>query len=106
MRAQHVRRVLAASAAGVVMAGGAAVGAAGTAVAAAPAAHTGRVTTGGCFGHDDWRCFDDGGFGHGGFGHGGFDRDGFRHGGFGHGGFGHHFDHRFDRGPFVIIVVR
>ncbi|WP_251091764.1 hypothetical protein [Streptomyces sp. Caat 7-52] len=94
MRAQHVRRVVAASAAGMVMAGAAAVGAAGTAAAAAPAVHTTQVTTGGCWGHDDWRCFDHGGFR---FGHH-FDHDGFR--------FGHHFDHRFDRGPFVIIVLQ
>jgi hypothetical protein len=80
------------------MAGGAAIGAAGTA-AAAPAVHT-HVITSRCFG-DDWRCFDHG-FDHGGFrfNHG-FDHDGFR---FGH-RFGHdRFDHRFDGGPVVIVV--
>ncbi|MFV5991648.1 hypothetical protein ACNPQM_04125 [Streptomyces sp. NPDC056231] len=62
------------------MAGGAAIGAAGTAAAAAPAVHT-HVTTSRCFG-DDWGCFDHGGF-----------------------RFGHRFDHRFD-GGFVVIIVR
>ncbi|MCF3136099.1 hypothetical protein IPZ69_38485 [Streptomyces olivochromogenes] len=110
-----MRRLVAASAAGLVMAGGAAVGAAGTAEAAAPAVHT-RVTTDSCFGHDDWRCFNRGGFGfnHGGFG---FGRPGFcfNHPGFCfnngfNNGFGHRFDHRFDHrfnnGSFVIILVR
>ncbi|MEV7688444.1 hypothetical protein ACFW1F_33725 [Streptomyces bungoensis] len=77
------------------MAGGAAIGAAGTAAAAAPAVHT-HVITDRCF-DDDWGCFDHGGFD---FGHG-FDHDGF---GFGH-RFDHgDFDHGFDGGPVVIIV--
>ncbi|GGJ44338.1 hypothetical protein [Streptomyces brasiliensis] len=109
MRAQRVRRLVAASAAGVLMAGGAAISTAGTA-AAAPAVHT-RVTSIGCFDRSDWRCFDHGRFG---FDHGGFrfDHGGFRfdHRGscFNHSGFcfGRHFDHRFDRGSFVIIVLR
>ncbi|MEV7233197.1 hypothetical protein AB0N06_04180 [Streptomyces sp. NPDC051020] len=66
------------------MAGGAAIGAAGTAAAAAPAVHT-HVTTSRCFG-DDWGCFDHGGFR------------------FGHGRFDHRFGHRFDGGLVVIIV--
>ena len=81
---------------GILMAGGAAVGTAGTA-AAAPAVHS-RVTTDRCFGHDDWRCFHHcGGFC-------------FRHPGF---CFGHRFDHRFDDrfdngfdNGVVVIVVR
>ncbi|WP_229816033.1 hypothetical protein [Streptomyces lucensis] len=99
MRAQGVRRVLAASAAGLVMAGGAAIGAAGTA-AAAPAVHT-RVTTDRCFDGDGRGCFDqrDSCFHHRWFcfdhGNDRFNRfnrfDGFD---------------RFDGGGTVIIVVR
>ncbi len=91
------------------MAGGAAIGAAGTAAAAAPAVHT-HVTTSRCFG-DDWRCFDHGGFrfdrdfDHGGFRfHHRFDHD-FDHDGFRfHHRFHHDFDHDFDHGPVVIVV--
>ncbi|MFG2120952.1 hypothetical protein [Streptomyces sp. NPDC048710] len=103
MRAHDAGRLLAASAVGVLLAGGAAIGTAGTAAAAAPAVHT-HVATDSCFGHDDWRCF-----GHGGFR---FDHDGFRfdHRGscFNHPGFcfGHdRFDHRFGNGSFVIVIV-
>ncbi|WP_073949127.1 hypothetical protein [Streptomyces kebangsaanensis] len=89
MRVKGARRLVATSAA-ILMAGGAAIGAVGTAAAAAPAVHT-QVTTSRCFG-DDWRCFDHGGFR--------FDHD-FDHGGF---RFHHRFDHGFDGGPVVIIV--
>ncbi|MFF7357126.1 MULTISPECIES: hypothetical protein [Streptomyces] len=83
------------------MAGGAAIGAAGTAAAAAPAVHT-RVATDQCFGHDDWRCF----------GHGGFRFDHrdfcFNHPRACFGNFDHRFDHRFnnrfDNGVVVIVV--
>ncbi|MCZ0988499.1 hypothetical protein [Streptomyces diastatochromogenes] len=102
MRAHCAGRLLAASAAGVLLAGGAAIGTAGTA-AAAPAVHT-HVTTDSCFGHDDGRCFDHGGFR---FDHRGFC---FNHPGF---CFGHRFDHRFfdnrfdrfDNGSVVVIVI-
>jgi hypothetical protein len=90
------------------MAGGAAIGAAGTA-AAAPVVHAHVTTNRWCYG-DDWRCFDNDGFR---FNHG-FDNGGFR---FNHhfddGGFrfGHRFDdggfrfgHRFDDGSVVIIL--
>jgi hypothetical protein len=77
------------SAVGVLMAGGAAIGAAGTAAAAAPAVHT-QVTTNWCDGHDDWggRCFDQR-----------LDHHGFR--------FDLRFDHHrfFNNGGFVIIVL-
>lgn len=89
MRAQRARRLAAVSAAGILMAGGAAIGAAGTAAAAAPAVHT-QVTTNWCGGHDDWGggCFDHR-----------FDHNGFR--------FDHRFDHHrfFNHGGFVIIVL-
>ncbi|MGW7255215.1 hypothetical protein [Streptomyces sp. NPDC054834] len=96
MRAQRARRLAAASAAGMLMAGGAVITTAGTAAAAAPAVHT-QVTTNRCFDHNDGRCFDRDGFG---FGHRGFC---FFHPGF---CFDHRFDHRFDNGGVVIIVVR
>ncbi|MGW2461674.1 hypothetical protein ACWC2M_21965 [Streptomyces sp. NPDC001761] len=96
MRASRARRLFAASAAGLVMAGGAAIGAAGTASAAAPAVPT-RVTDDWCWGHYGRSCFDQGfdhRFDHG-FGH----RFGY--------GFDHRFDHRFDHDEGnVIIVVR
>lgn len=85
MRAQRARRLAAVSAAGILMAGGAAIGTAGTAAAAAPAVHT-QVTTNWCGGHDGWggRCFD---------------HHGFR--------FDHRFDHHrfFNHGGVVIIVL-
>ncbi|MFJ8022125.1 hypothetical protein [Streptomyces sp. NPDC096311] len=93
MRIRRTRRLAAVSAVGILMAGGAAIGTAGTAAAAAPAVHT-QVTTNWCGGQDDWggRCFDH---------H--FGDHGFR--------FDHRFDHRFDNhhrffndGGFVIIV--
>lgn len=103
MRAHDAGRLLAVSAAGVLLAGGAAIGTAGTAAAAAPAVHT-QVTTDSCFGHDNGRCFDRDGFR---FNHGfRFDHRGFcfNHPGFcfGH----HHFDNRFGNGSVVIIIVR
>ncbi|MFF0042791.1 hypothetical protein ACFYRG_42410 [Streptomyces mirabilis] len=89
MRAQRARRLAAVSAAGLLMAGGAAIGTAGTAAAAAPAVHT-QVTTNWCGDHGDWggRCFDHR-----------FDHHGFR--------FDHRFDHHrfFNHGGVVIIVL-
>ncbi|MER6030005.1 hypothetical protein [Streptomyces sp. NPDC001851] len=96
MRVQGARRLVAASAAGLLMAGGAAIGTAGTAAAAVPAVHTGVITDQ-CFGHSDWRCFDHGGFR---FDHRGFC---FHHPWF---CFDHRFDHRFGNGGVVIILVR
>lgn len=88
MRAQRARRLAAVSAAGLLMAGGAAIGTAGTAAAAAPAVHT-QVTTNWCGDRGDWggRCFDR------------FDHHGFR--------FDHRFDHHrfFNQGGVVIIVL-
>jgi hypothetical protein len=108
MRAQRARRLAAVSAAGILMAGGAAIGAAGTAAAAAPAVHT-HVTTDSCGDRGDWGggCFDQH-FDHNGFR---FDHDGFRFDHrFDHNGFG--FDHRFDdhgfflnRGGVLIFVL-
>lgn len=108
MRVEGAIRRLVATSAAILMAGGASIGIAGTAAAAAPAVHT-HATTSRCFG-DDWRCFGNGGFR---FGHR-FDdgRFGFGHrfddGGF---GFGHRFDnggfrfgHGFNGGPVVIIA--
>lgn len=92
MRAPCARRLAATSAAGILMAGGAAIGTAGTAAAAVPAVHN-QVTTNRCFDHDDWRCFDHG-------------RSRFDHRGF---CFNHPracFDHRFDNRVVVIIVTR
>ncbi|WP_326651549.1 MULTISPECIES: hypothetical protein [unclassified Streptomyces] len=86
MRAQRARRLAAVSTAGILMAGGAAIGAAGTAEAA-PAVHT-HVTTNWCGDLDNWggNCFDH--------------------------RFDHRSDHRFDHqrflitpGGFVIIVL-
>ncbi|MFD8724599.1 hypothetical protein ACFV2H_43245 [Streptomyces sp. NPDC059629] len=120
MRALRARRFGAAFAAGILMAGGAAIGAAGTAAAAAPAVRS-QAPTDSCFGHDDWRCFGNGGFrfdqpgfcfNNPGFcfGHrfdNGFD-NGFGHrfgNGFGN-GFDHRFGHRFANGSIVIILFR
>jgi hypothetical protein len=86
MRAQRVTRLAAVSAVGILMAGGAAIGAAGTASAATPAVHT-HVTTNWCGDRGDrWGggCFDHNGFG--------FDHR------FDHNRFG--FDHRFDHNGF------
>ncbi|MFF4546851.1 hypothetical protein [Streptomyces sp. NPDC001435] len=102
MRAHRARRLVAASAVSILMAGGASIGAAGTAAAAAPAVHP-QVTTNMCFGRSDFRCFDHSRFC--------FDRPGFCFGNrfdrfdrFDH--FDHRFDHRFfDNGSFVIIVL-
>ncbi|MFD9219834.1 hypothetical protein ACFWDI_07365 [Streptomyces sp. NPDC060064] len=90
MRAQRARRLVAVSAASILMAGGAAIGAAGTA-AAAPAVHT-HVTTNWCGDRDDWggNCSDHRSDHHR------FDR------------FDHRFDHHrffFNHGGVVIIVL-
>lgn len=92
MRAQRARRFAAVSAAGILMAGGAAITTAGTAAAAVPDVHS-RATAFGCFDHDNMRCFDHGGFR---FHHRGFCFD--------HPGFC--FPHRFDNGSVVIIILR
>ncbi|MFF5859064.1 hypothetical protein ACFY8B_26125 [Streptomyces sp. NPDC012751] len=106
MTARSARRLFAVSAAGVLLAGGAAIGTAGTASAAAP--H--QVTTDrGCFdrgfGND---CFGNGfhngfrnGFGDG-F-HNGF-RDGFFDNGFRNGFFGPGFVPGFGGGVTVVVV--
>jgi hypothetical protein len=101
MRAQRARRLAAVSAAGILMVGGAAIGAAGTATAAAPAVQT-HVTTNSCGDRGDWGggCFDHR-----------FDHNGFRFDHrFDHNGF--RFDHRFDdhgfffnRGGVLIFVL-
>ncbi|MFJ3308563.1 hypothetical protein ACIPSA_37075 [Streptomyces sp. NPDC086549] len=92
MRAQRVTRLAAVSATAILMAGGAAIGAAGTA-AASPAVHTRVTTDWSCGNRDDWngRCFDNNGFRFGnrfdnGFGFGNRFDNGFR------------FDNRFDNG--------
>ncbi|WP_406172007.1 hypothetical protein [Streptomyces sp. NBC_00996] len=93
MRAQRARRLAAVSAVGILMAGGTAIGAAGTAAAAAPAVHT-HVTNDWCGDRGDWggNCSDHG-----------FDHHGFR--------FDHRFDNRFDNHRFffnhggVVIIV-
>ncbi|RMB79504.1 hypothetical protein [Streptomyces shenzhenensis] len=104
MRAHRTRRLVAASAAGILMAG-AAITAAGTA-SAAPAVPT-HVTTYRCF---DRGCFDNREFC--------FDRPGFCfNNGFDNGfnrrfdhrfdnRFGHGFGHRFGNAPIVIIALR
>ncbi|MEU9009560.1 hypothetical protein AB0D12_07205 [Streptomyces sp. NPDC048479] len=86
MRAHRARRLAAVSAASILMASGAAIGAAGTASAAAPAVHT-HVTTNWCGDGDDWggNCSDH--------------------------RIDHRFDHRFDHHRFfsnqggVVIIV-
>lgn len=62
MKARSARRLAALSAVGVLMAGGAAIGTAGTASAATP---TQVRTYGGCY-YDNWwgNCFDRGDFFH------------------------------------------
>ncbi|MBW8796286.1 MAG: hypothetical protein JF597_22615 [Streptomyces sp.] len=97
MRAQRARRLGATFAASILMAGGAAVSAAGTA-AAAPAVHT-QAPTDWCFGNNDWRCSD----------HGGFRFDNRFDNRFDHrfdNRFDNRFDHRFDNGSIVIVVPR
>lgn len=94
MTARSARRLFAVSAAGVLLAGGAAIGTAGTASAAAP--H--QVTT-------DRGCFDRG-FGNDCFGngfHNGF-RDGFFDNGFRDGFFGPGFVPGFGGGVTVVVV--
>lgn len=83
MNAQRARRVFAVSAAGVLMAGGAAVGAAGTA-SAATSAHPATIHTDRCHDRGWWGNCDDG------FGH--------RHGDFFHDGI--------DTGGVIVIVLR
>ncbi|WP_030739028.1 hypothetical protein [Streptomyces sp. NRRL S-31] len=105
MTARSARRLFAVSAAGVLLAGGAAIGTAGTASAAAP--H--QVTTdrgcfdrgfgNDCFGNGFHNGFRDGFFDNGGFRDGFFDNGGFRDGFFGPGfvpGFG---------GGVTVVVV-
>ncbi|MET8560921.1 hypothetical protein ABZV75_10075 [Streptomyces flaveolus] len=93
MRAPWARRLAVASAAGILLAGGAAVGTAGTASAAVPAVHN-DVNTNRCFvDHDDWRCFDHHGFR---FNHRRFCFDHPRA----------CFDHHFGNRVVVIIVMR
>ncbi|MGP3689433.1 hypothetical protein ACTVZO_32855 [Streptomyces sp. IBSNAI002] len=79
MHAQRAKRLFVVSAAGLLMAGGAAFGTAGTASAATPTQSVSHVTGGG-WDHDD----DDYG-GHGGWRHGGWDHDNNGYGGYGHG---------------------
>ncbi|MEU9987724.1 hypothetical protein AB0E10_13120 [Streptomyces sp. NPDC048045] len=106
MRAQRATRLAAASAVGILMAGGAAIGTAGPAAAAAPAVHT-HVATDMC-GNWGQNCFNGRGFR---FDHGFRFNHGFDHGfGFNHGfrfdnRFG--FDHQgfFNPGGAVIIVL-
>lgn len=89
MRAQRTRRLFAASAASVLLAGGAALGAAGTASAGTFDHHEGRGSYSSGCDDDNWsnNC---GGYGgdHGGYGgdHGSYGGD---HGGHGGGGGGH-----------------
>ncbi|MET9604904.1 hypothetical protein ABZZ17_07515 [Streptomyces sp. NPDC006512] len=80
MHAQRAKRLLAVSAAGLLMAGGAAIGTAGTASAAAPTHSVSYLTGGGCGGDSDhdggryhnsgWDDDDDYGWGGHGGGHG------------------------------------
>lgn len=75
MQALRVKRLFAVSAIGVLMAGGAALGAAGTASAATPTQTVASYVTGGGWDHDD-----DYGHGHG---HGWYDDDDDWGGGYG-----------------------
>ncbi|MFD6874156.1 MULTISPECIES: hypothetical protein [unclassified Streptomyces] len=78
MHAQRAKRLFAISAAGLLMAGGAAIGTAGTASAATPSHSVSYLTGGGCGGDSDhggwynsgWDDDDDDWGGHGGHGHG------------------------------------
>ncbi|MFE9168289.1 hypothetical protein ACFYNZ_01980 [Streptomyces kebangsaanensis] len=67
MKAQRARRLFAMSAAGVLLAGGAAIGAAGTASAATPAHVSTSVGHGGGCYYGGWWSGYCGGFGRGGF---------------------------------------
>ncbi|WP_208611457.1 hypothetical protein [Streptomyces bungoensis] len=101
MRAQRTKRLFAVSAAGALLAGGAAIGVAGTASAATPAHHSsyshgfnrddycGDWWDNGC----DYGGYDHGGYDHGGYDHGGYDHGGYDHGGYDHGGGDHGGDH-------------
>ncbi|MBB5929197.1 hypothetical protein [Streptomyces echinatus] len=101
MSAQRIRRLLAVYAAGVLLAGGTAVGAAGSAVAAP--VHESSYSqhyNGGC---DDWwrwshGCYHDGyyhdGYYHDGYGYDGYDHDGgYGHDHDGYGYYGHDDDY-------------
>ncbi|MEU6554755.1 hypothetical protein ABZ915_31445 [Streptomyces sp. NPDC046915] len=88
MKAPRARRLLAVSAISVLMAGGATIGAAGAASAAAPSKATQAPTNFGCFDHSN-RFFNNCGFN--GFNNG----FGFRNG----------FNNGFNNGGFVVIVV-
>lgn len=78
MQALRLKRLFAVSAIGVLMAGGAALGAAGTASAAVPAQSVTYVSHGGGWDHD--------GYGH----HGWYDNDDDDWGGYNHWGGGDH----------------
>ncbi|MEU9105611.1 hypothetical protein AB0D54_14760 [Streptomyces xanthophaeus] len=76
MHAQRVKRLFVVSAAGLLMAGGAALGTAGTASAAVPTQSVSYLTGGGCgddnggrYHHSGWDDDDDD-YGYGGHGHG------------------------------------
>ncbi len=98
MKAQRARRFFAVSAIGVLMAGGAAIGAAGTASAAAPAQAQTHVTNG-C---SNWggRGFGNCGFGFNNGFNTGFNRFGFNSGF----GFNNGFNNGFGGGVVVIVV--
>ncbi|MEU5592321.1 hypothetical protein [Streptomyces sp. NPDC020298] len=85
MKAQRARRLFAVSAISVLMAGGATIGAAGVASAAAPSKATKAPTNFGCFDRSN-RFFNNCGF-----------NSGF--------GFNNGFNNGFNTGGFVVIVV-
>lgn len=86
MQGQRAKRLFAVSAAGLLMAGGAALGTAGTASAATPTQTVSHARGGDCgdsdhgwgghqsgWGHNSgWDDDDDSGYGHGGHDHGGY----------------------------------
>ncbi|MEU6760450.1 hypothetical protein [Streptomyces sp. NPDC046685] len=95
MHAQRAKRLFVASAAGLLMAGGAALGTAGTASAAVPAQPVSYVNGGGCDDDDDDYRGHYSGWRHGGWDHDDDDDNGWkghRHG-HGHGGYGHGHGH-------------
>ncbi|MGW1586991.1 hypothetical protein [Streptomyces sp. NPDC002386] len=107
MQAQRTKRLFAVSAAGFLMAGGAAIGMAGTAAAAPPAHassyshHFDRDCDDGWNNRWDDGCDNYGGYDHGGYDHGGYDHGNDRggdHGGYDHGGYGHGGDRGGDHG--------
>ncbi|MFF0850090.1 hypothetical protein ACFYVM_03450 [Streptomyces sp. NPDC003280] len=99
MRARRLKYLVAASAAGVLVAGGAAIGTAGTAIASAPT-HAPQVSVayhsdhggGGDHGGGDRGGGDHGGGDHGGGDYGGGDHGGGDYGGGDHGGGGDYGD--------------